>query len=727
MRTKYLTREEKLLGQKHYNRFQKLNGAGYNFLGDTIVYLLAIYFGASNIQLGYISSAGFLMGIFLPVIPRLVRGKNLVTLQAISWLFRGLAGLGYGLLFFFSGEQAVWLILFLYSCFSLFRLVGVVVINPLINHISSSGNRGQIIAQVNISFQSVSILAKIVSAIIISIQQLSGYIGLIFIEILGFLVNSLSVVQLRKVPCRATVETVKGRNLFVLFKEAMKKRNERIVLFLVWLNVMMFVLLGLIIPFLRKEFGFENYLVILYSALSGISFVLASMYTKAVGDRIGSRPFLLVGGMILLVCLLGWILIPVSISPVVVFILGFFTSFFLFSNNLFISRLLLLQIPEDEGFVYNTMSNFCIAIISLISGIAGGLLIDIGTTHYAQWITIPIGNNHLLLFGFTILITFVMLLLALQIKETEGDTSASASMLFSFQGLKAYVDISRLEKIKNPIKKKTVLFAISDNANGMATDEIKKLMASPLSSDKTPVLQSLFHHRRPSLLRPLIDIALDPDSYHQLEAVFALGAYRNEASKDALLEIFNTYEDPRFRSSAAKALGRIGNREIVDEVKELLSLDNPIWVQMNYIIALKNMDVRSLFKEGLFRALEKGRSRTYRQTIYSLYAKIMNFSPSLSEIYQGRNTRQGKGLREFLEDARDTNEVFESYDKLNRWFIDEEWSELVRWCITSVEDKRLKGVEESIRQAVLSTDSLKDSFDYDDALACFYFSYQIMR
>jgi len=150
MRTKYLTREEKAIGQKHYNRFQKLNGAGYNFLGDTIVYLLAIYFGASNIQLGYISSAGFLMGIFLPVIPRMLKGKNLVTVQAISWLFRGLAGLGYGLLYYFSGQQAVWLILVLYSCFSIFRLVGVVVINPLINHISSTGNRGEIIAQVNI-------------------------------------------------------------------------------------------------------------------------------------------------------------------------------------------------------------------------------------------------------------------------------------------------------------------------------------------------------------------------------------------------------------------------------------------------------------------------------------------------------------------------------------------------------------------------------------------------
>ena len=147
----------------------------------------------------------------------------------------------------------------------------------------------------NISFQSVSIVAKVISTLVISLQALSGVIGLIAIQFLGFIVNTVSVFELKKIPCRATVEVARGRNLRTIFMEAMRKKQERIVLLIVWINVSMFVFIGLIIPFLRKEFGLSNSLVMFYSVLTGIAMVLASMYAKAVGDRLGSRPFLIIG------------------------------------------------------------------------------------------------------------------------------------------------------------------------------------------------------------------------------------------------------------------------------------------------------------------------------------------------------------------------------------------------------------------------------------------------
>ena len=79
----------------------------------------------------------------------------------------------------------------------------------------------------------------------------------------------------------------------------------------------------------------------------------------------------------------------------------------------------------------------------------------------------------------------------------------------------------------------------------MATEEIRRVLASPLSREKSPVIQSLFHHKRYSLVKQLIAIATDPDSYHQLDAIFALGAYERDEVKETLLKIYHEYENPR--------------------------------------------------------------------------------------------------------------------------------------------------------------------------------------
>ena len=69
MRTRYLTRQEREEGQKYFYRFSARNGVGFSFLGDTPVYLMAVHFGATNIQLGMISALIHASGIVLLFVP----------------------------------------------------------------------------------------------------------------------------------------------------------------------------------------------------------------------------------------------------------------------------------------------------------------------------------------------------------------------------------------------------------------------------------------------------------------------------------------------------------------------------------------------------------------------------------------------------------------------------------------------------------------------------------
>ena len=121
MKTTYLSKEEREIGRTHFVKWAAYNGLGFSLLGDTPVQLMAIHFGATNIQLGYISSILHVSGLILLFLPRMLAGKNLITIQFWSWLLRGLVCCGYGIVLGLEGQMAVGFIMGLYTIFCVIR------------------------------------------------------------------------------------------------------------------------------------------------------------------------------------------------------------------------------------------------------------------------------------------------------------------------------------------------------------------------------------------------------------------------------------------------------------------------------------------------------------------------------------------------------------------------------------------------------------------------------
>ncbi|RLD35114.1 MAG: MFS transporter, partial [Bacteroidetes bacterium] len=444
MLTKFLSEEERQKGQKRVYNFQALNGLGFNFMGETPVYLMAIHFGATNIELGYISSVIFLTGFILAGLPRILAGKNMVSVQSTAWLIRGFIVLFYLFLLFLDGRPAVILILIVYTLFSTARMIGVAVWNPLIKMVTSPENRGVVLAQGNIINQSSSVISKLTSFILTSFTFFSGIIGILLLQILGVFFNTAAAVQLKKIPCREKIEYKKGRNIFVILKESFNRKDRRYPLVLKWVTVSVVVLNGLTVAFIRKEAGFSSNLVFLYSMVMALSIILSGLFARTFADRMGSRPLLIGINIFLAVSFVIWILLPVSSSgdlPVYIFfLLGFFTNFFLWSGNVLVSRVLVNSMPENESFSYNSMTNFVTAFFSLIIGIVAGLLIDSG-----QGAGLMLFNSYSYLFSFAMILSLILVFLSFLLVD-KGSLSArqTAAILFSFEGMRAYMDIGKL-------------------------------------------------------------------------------------------------------------------------------------------------------------------------------------------------------------------------------------------------------------------------------------------
>ncbi|QEN06747.1 hypothetical protein EXM22_01595 [Oceanispirochaeta crateris] len=735
MLTKYLSETERQTSQTKLYKFQALNGFGFNFMGDTPVYLMAIHFGASNIELGYISSVIFLAGFILAALPRLLSGKNLVKVQSTAWFYRGLIVLLYLALFFLEGKPAVWLILIVYTLFCSFRMVGVSIWNPLVKMVTSSQNRGIVLAQGNIANQTASVVSKLVSFLVTSVQYFSGIIGILLLQVIGVIFNSAASAQLKKIPCRETIEYEKGRNIFIILKESMVNKDRRYPLILMWITVSILVINSLIIVFMRKEAGFTSNFVFLYAMFMTLAQICSGFFARSFSDRLGSRPLLMGVTVLLAITFVLWMLLPVSqgneLPAYIYYVLGFVTNFFLFSTHVLGTRVLVNTMPENESFGYNAMTNFVTAFFSFFSGIIGGVLIDSG-----QNTEMILSNSYSFLFIFAIMLSLTLIFLSFKLIDRGSlSTKETAAILFSIDGMKAYIDIGKLKSTEDPVKKRTVLLSISQNDASIATEEMRAIIASPLSSEKEEVIKSLFNHPRRELLPELIQEASDAGSYHQINAIFALGAYSGKKVENLLLDLLD-HTEPSIKSNAAKSLSRIGHTQSLEKIRTLSKEANQVWDKINYLIALNNMDPEGQVYRELFIDADHFIQGKFRQTYYSLSSDLLQFKPPLSTIYSSKNLQRGEGLSDFLEQTRDLHFFYENHKALETWFRKGNWVSIWEFCRQSLENCKsgdtsssdpLKNLQQAlVERSEKSSKAAYNGTEYDDALAAVYFTYQII-
>lgn len=733
VRTKYLSEAEKTVGQERLYRSELWNGLGFSMLGDTIVYILAVNFGASNIALGYIASAIYIVGIVLPIMPRMFQNRNVVRVQATTWAIRGFVCLLYLPLLWMDGSSAVFLLLFVYTLFCCVRLVGAVLYDYTLKSITSNRTRGKVIGNINVASQSSTIVAKFLNFIVTSAKQLSGVGGLVALQMVGVVCNTIASVHLSKIPCRTVIEYRKGRTIFVLFKETMANRDSRIRLTVYWTYLTISVIMGMTVAFLTKEVGLPSNLIFLYTMAVGVAVVLSGRFCGFFSDRLGSRPLIIASGIAFIFAVAGWIFIPVSAGIPWFFLLGFITNFLLGVINILIRRLVASVIPDDEGVGFNSMVNFVMAFLALFGGLAGGALATEGARipHEMYVGSVILGNPYVLTFLMALVLSVIGVIVSVSLSEKGSYTTKNATqIMFSFHGIRAFIDIDRLGKATDPVKRKSLLLSLGANLTGVATSEIRDTLATPFSEDKSEVIRGLFDRPRPSLVEDLIKDAFDADSYTQIESILALGALtHNEKAERALVYLLE-HETIMVRSTAAKSLARVTrDSRYLSRVVDISTQAVNTLEELNFLIARNIMDKEGAFFEDLFLAAKRGMSASFRQTRYSVLAHFLKLTPPLASLYGQKNLGQNEFLTEFLEEARDVVEIDQQRTAIVSAFEHREWSRIWAICFSMTRNLSLRDPRfRHLHQAVLDAQTMpRVQTDGDDALAVLYFSYHLKK
>ena len=733
VRTKYLSEKEKKIGQVHLYHSEAWNGLGVSMLGDTIVYILAVRFGASNIALGYIASAMYIVGIILPVTTRIFHNRNVVRLQTINWLLRGLVCLLYLPLLWVQGTFAVFLLLFVYTMFCTFRVLGMVSYDYTFKSITTNRNRGRVIGNTNVAFQTATIFARFINFIVTAIETLSGVLGMVMLQMFGVVANTVASYHVSKIPCRTVITNKKGRTMMVLFKEAMANPDARIRLLVYWVYLTVTVVLGMTVAFLTKEVGLSSSFIFLYATGVSLSVVFSGTFCKFFSDRLGSRPLIIANGFALIISIIGWIIIPVGAQVYLFFILGLSTNFFLGVINILIRRLTASVIPDDEAVGFNSMVNFVIAFFALFGGLSGGALATVGLQipHQLSFAGINLGNSYVLTHSLALLLAILGLILSAFLQEKGSyTTKAAAQVMFSLHGIRAFLDMDRLNKATDPLKRKSLLLSLGANLTGVATGEIRSTLASPFSDDKAEVIRGLFDRPRPSLADELIRDAFDTDSYTQIESIFALGSLPGNEKVESALAYLLEHGSVLMRSAAANSLARVTrDTRYLARIESISDLSTTIREEMNFLVARNIMDKDGTFFGELFLAAKKGTTPSFRQTRYAIMAHFLAFPPPLAQLYEQKNLGNEEYLTEFLDEARDVVDIDQQRAAIASAFEHREWSRIWAICFAMTRNLTFKQARlQYLYQAIQDAQAMpRAQTDGDDALAVLYFSYQLRK
>ncbi|MDC7220279.1 MAG: MFS transporter [Spirochaetales bacterium] len=718
----FLSRREKQKGRRSYLLYTFVNGLSYSFLAETMIYLLAMHYGAGNMQLGYISSAVYLTGVVVFFVPVFFRNVPIIRLFFAAWLLRGLVSLAYGFTPVLESSRAVWLIIGVYTLYCLLRNTAYPMNHVIQGYITKPSERGSYSSRVIMVLYASMTLSRLLSFSTLTLFGSREIEGIFALLLLGILLNSGASAAITRIPVKQRIQGKSFKEAFDSFRTYLVDPKHRTLITLYCTGMSLFVLFGFTVPFLRKILDVPPNLIFIFTTLNFAGVIVTSRTMRPYLDRFGSKPLLIICNILILLLALLWVFAPVSLPIYAFFILGIFSMAFLGLNRLLLDRLIVNSIPGDDRIGFTGALAVIFSFYSLLIGMGGGYLADL-----SGLLDTRLTHEYGLTFSLLALTALVNVIFSIRLKEKD---SLSATQCLD---LLAHPDklktIQRLEKLKNSnnaTQTEMILIELEADPTHLATKEIHTRMKQPGLRDKEMIIRSLFSNPRPELEADLIEEAMDTHSWWRHSAIFALGAYSSPRTRTTLKRIFKETKYPYIRSVAAKSMARVGDFSCLEEINELLdrpSLDVRSYV--NLIIAVSMMEHNGAYWTKIFRLLREFPSYRFQQNLLIIGSKRSGFEPPLEDFFFELNLDAKSGFQSLFEDLVDFGITDEEYEELKELSDKEDYYGI--WCFSRAKCKGITLLEphEYLREEIRGY--RKRSICPSLALAGLYFSYQLSR
>ncbi len=716
-----LSRIRKLEGQKNYITYTFVNGLGYSFLAETIIYLLAIHFGAGNLALGYISSAVYLTGVIIFFVPVLFPNVRIIRLFFVAWILRGIICLLYGAVPFIATNMVVPLIIVTYTGYCLLRNIAY-PLNPVIQGIiTKPSERGEYSSRVIIFLYSSMMLSRFISFGVLSFPSLGELDGILILLGLGIVLNTGASFAIRRVPVEEKVNKQNIRESLKIFTRYLRTPMHLVFILLYCGGMSLIVLFNFSIPFLRKVLNVPSNLIFIFTTINFLGVIISSRLLRPFLDRFGSKPMLTLVNLVVLGLSALWYFGDSSISLWIYFVLGFVSMFFIGMVRLLLDRLVVNTIPPDDRIGFSSTISVVFSFVSLGVGLAGGALADV-STHFS----FDFPHEYSLTFGFMGVLALINFSLSLFLKEGGSITANQfLSVMAHPKNLKTIHNIDMLGRISDVARKESILIEIESDQSHLATQEIRKRIKQATLRDKEMIIRSLFSCPRAELEDDLIEEALDTESWWRQSAIFALGAYPTVKSKSTLRRVFRG-DDTYMSSVAAKSMARIGDFSGHEKILELLQMEDlDARSCINLVIALSLIERDGTYWSTIFRLAGLKSSHRIIQTLMIIGSLRQSFTPPIEDMFLELNISEKGGFDTLMEEMVDLQLTESDLTTLMDGINEKQYYNLFSWCRHRCKEFTLLDPYETLRTCIVGF--RKRHIGPSLALAGLYFTMQLEK
>lgn len=691
-RTEVLSAGERELGFRNFMKHISWNGLGVFLLNHTIISLMAIHFGATNLELGYINSAFHVAGLASLFVPRIFEGIRINKLFGYGWLARGFVAVFYGVVLFTGGVVSRVIILIVFTVFCLSRAVGVSVLHAVQRDFMRNRDTSGSLVRLNIRLGWSQLASQLLSVGLLSFAVLEGVFGLVLITYIGAAMNTVAAWYLLKIPARSVVEYTPDRNVLQTFLWSMKRREHAIPLLVHWLGVGLIVLFGFQVVFLRRVLGVPNNLAVLFVMFEAIAAIVANSALKPFADSVGDKPLLAITTLGLAVVALVWVFVPGTLPLPVYFGLGFVAFFFMRTLLTLKGSVMVKSIPERNRVPYTSSANVVLGLVALTIGLVGGALGDL-----AEAMPGVVVHEYSLTFLFTAAVAATVMVLSLRLPDERAmSLRETADIMLSMRNLRAFLDAHQLDFTADPARRETLLLSLERSATPVATSRLRQRLKGPSVSEKERVLRTLFRSPRTELLDDIIDEARDCASYTRREAIFCLGAYDDPKAERVLREIVadgvacldadGGAPGVEEAAIAMKSLARIGRTDVLPRIQLLLrTADLNARAELDLSVAEAIIHPTGPQLGELFqRAFARGSER-FAVTKLSIALNRLDLDPRIETYLRAEAAKPGRGFEDLVEDAAEFEIVQAQKGQLLRWAHVENFDAMWTWIVDAID------------------------------------------
>jgi MFS family permease len=298
--------------------FQVFNTSSFYLIMGLPMMLYFKKLGASATVLGVIAALGALMNIFQIPAARFVEIIGYRTFVLRGWISRSFMIGGVALVVSLplpvdeSTRQI--LVLFLLFLFNIARGISLSGYLPWISAIVPESVRGRFLSMDQAASQSALLLTVALSAVYLQWTERASAFGALFAA--SLLLAGMSLIYLKRIPDAPVSPAAKEGGEEVPWR-AMLQHGPFLKL-VIFHSMMMLALSGgglIFIPFARDQLGCSDSKFMILHLIWGSIFVLTSLATGKMLDRVGSRPVLGLSALIFGIHWLGWGAVAAHLLP----------------------------------------------------------------------------------------------------------------------------------------------------------------------------------------------------------------------------------------------------------------------------------------------------------------------------------------------------------------------------------------------------------------------------